>query len=39
MGANVQIEGYDISRLTEGVFFRDNGENLAATDHPVPDES
>jgi hypothetical protein len=37
IGVNVQRAGYDLSRLTEGVVFRDNGANLDATALPVPD--
>jgi len=33
----VQIEGYDLDRLTRGVRFLDNGTNLQTTTLPVPD--
>lgn len=36
VGACVQVEGYDVGRLTNGVEFRDNGINLDATDHATP---
>jgi hypothetical protein len=36
IGANVQIPGYDLDRLSEEVAYRDNGTNLDAMDLPVP---
>ncbi|MCB9596867.1 MAG: hypothetical protein H6719_29360 [Sandaracinaceae bacterium] len=36
VGACVQVEGYDLSRLTDGVEYRDNGIPLDATDHATP---
>jgi len=36
IGAYVQIEGYDLMRLTNGVEYRDNGANLDSTMLPVP---
>ena len=37
VGANVQVDGYDLSRLTANVIYRDNGVNLDAQELPVPD--
>jgi hypothetical protein len=37
VGACVQVEGYDLERLTTGVLYRDNGINLDATMLPVPE--
>ena len=37
VGACVQIDGYDLSRLMDGVIYRDNETNLAVTTLPVPD--
>jgi len=37
IGANVQVEGYDLARLSDDVEFVDNGVNLDALDLPVPD--
>jgi len=37
VGACVQEDGYDLSRLTSDVQYRDNGTNLDATMLPVPD--
>lgn len=37
VGANVQIPGYDLSRLTTRVAYRDNGTNLDAASLFVPD--
>jgi hypothetical protein len=37
LGACVQVMGYDLSRLTDGVLYRDNGANLDATSLPVPE--
>lgn len=39
VGACVQVDGYDVARLTDGVEFRDNGVNLDATDHAAPTPS
>jgi len=36
IGACVQVDGYDLSRLTNGVAYRDNGINLESTMLPVP---
>lgn len=36
VGACVQVEGYDLERLTDGVEYRDNGIPLDATDHATP---
>ncbi len=36
LGACIQVEGYDLSRLTESVEYRDNGTSLDATSLPVP---
>lgn len=38
IGACVQAEGYDLSRLSATVAFVDNGSNLQTTDLPVPGE-
>ncbi len=37
VGVNIQVPGYDVNRLTDGVYFRDNGTNLDSSDLPVPD--
>jgi len=37
IGACVQVEGYDLDRLTEDVLYRDNDANLEATMLPVPE--
>src|SRR5690606_10127994 len=37
VGACVQVAGYDVSRLTNDVAFADNGVNVDATDHAVPE--
>ena len=37
VGACVQIDGYDLSRLMDGVIYRDNETSLAVTMLPVPD--
>jgi hypothetical protein len=37
IGACVQVDGYDLSRLQTGVVYRDNGTNLASTTLPVPE--
>jgi hypothetical protein len=36
VGANVQVEGFPIERLTEGVFYRENEQNLVTDALPVP---
>ena len=36
IGACLQVDGYDVTRLQEGVRYRDNGTNLQATMLPVP---
>jgi hypothetical protein len=36
IGANVQTEGYDLTRLMDRVRYRDNGRDLAADALPVP---
>ena len=36
IGACVQVDGYDLSRLNQGVEYRDNGTNLETTSLPVP---
>jgi hypothetical protein len=36
IGACVQVEGFDLDYLMEGVTYRDNGTNLEATTLPVP---
>jgi hypothetical protein len=37
IGACVQVEGYDTTRLQEDVIYADNGANLQATTLPVPE--
>jgi hypothetical protein len=37
IGACVQMDGYDLDRLTQDVEYRDNGTNLDSTMLPVPD--
>ncbi len=37
VGANVQVPGYDFGRLQQQVLYRDNGQNLDATELPLPD--
>ncbi|MCC7542228.1 MAG: hypothetical protein IT379_38775 [Deltaproteobacteria bacterium] len=37
VGACVQIEGYDLARLSTRVLYRDNGVNLDSTTHPDPE--
>jgi hypothetical protein len=37
IGACVQRDGYDLSRLTDEVVYRDNTQNLESTSLPVPD--
>lgn len=34
---NLQVPGYDLARLQEGVVYRDNGVNLDSTSLEVPD--
>jgi hypothetical protein len=34
---NLQVSGYDVSRLQDRVTYRDNERNLDATELPVPD--
>jgi len=36
VGTCVQVDGYDVGRLTEDVQYRDNGINVDATDHSLP---
>jgi hypothetical protein len=36
IGACVQVDGYDLSRLTREVAYRENGANLESTMLPVP---
>jgi len=36
IGANIQTEGFDISRLTDRVIY-DNERNLDSTILPIPD--
>jgi hypothetical protein len=36
LGACVQVDGYDLARLTDDVRYEDNGANLEATTLPVP---
>ncbi len=37
IGANVQVEGYDVDRLSADVAYRENGVNLDAAELPVPE--
>ncbi len=37
LGACVQVADYDLTRLTDGVLYRDNGSNLDSTSLPVPE--
>ena len=37
IGACVQVGGYDVDRLTDGVAFEDNEINLDSTELPIPD--
>jgi len=37
IGACVQVDGYDLDRISNGVTYRDNGTNLQATMLPVPE--
>jgi hypothetical protein len=39
VGVNIQVDDYDVGRLTEGVAYRDNGVNLDSTSLPVPSAS
>lgn len=39
VGACVQVDGYDIARLSDRVAYRDNARNLDATELPVPSVS
>lgn len=36
IGANLQVPGYDIGRLSDRVLYRDNGTNLDAADLYIP---
>jgi hypothetical protein len=37
IGACVQVDGYDLGRLSNRVTYRDNGTNLVSTSLPVPE--
>jgi hypothetical protein len=37
VGVNIQVDPYDLDRLTNGVYYRDNGMNLDTRTLPVPD--
>ena len=37
VGANVQTEGFDLSRLQDRVLYVDNGINLDSSQMPVPE--
>ena len=37
IGACVQVDGYDVTRLQDRVLYEENGVNLDATTLPVPD--
>jgi len=37
IGACVQVDGYDLDRLSTGVIYRDNTRNLDSTSLPVPE--
>lgn len=37
IGVNVQSEGFDVGRLSDGVSYRDNVVNLDTSQLPVPD--
>jgi hypothetical protein len=37
IGACVQVDGYDIARLTDGVAFRENGTNVDSASHALPE--
>ena len=39
VGACIQVDGYDLDRITEDVVYRDNGINLDATMLPVPEST
>ncbi len=39
VGACVQVDGYDVSRLSDDVAYRDNQSNLDSTSLPVPSAS
>jgi hypothetical protein len=39
IGVCLQVPGYDVARLTDGVVFRGNGTAVEATDLPVPEIS
>jgi hypothetical protein len=39
IGACIQVDGYDLSRLMEDVVYRDNTVNADTTMLPVPDPS
>jgi len=39
IGACVQVDEYDLDRLTDGVAYTDNGTNLDTTTLPVPESS
>ena len=36
VGANIQVPGYDVTRLTTNVLYRDNGANLDSAELTVP---
>jgi hypothetical protein len=37
IGACVQVDGYDLDRLTDGVLYRANGTNIDLGELPVPE--
>ena len=37
IGACIGVDGYDLSRVSDGVLFTDNDTNLQASMLPVPD--
>ncbi len=37
IGACVQVDGYDLDRLSEAVIYRDNGTSLESTMLPIPE--
>jgi hypothetical protein len=37
IGANVQVPGYDVARLSNGVIYRDNDRDFDGEAQPVPD--
>ncbi len=39
VGVNVQVDGYDVGRLTTGVIYRNNGVNLDSESLVVPSPS